>query len=112
MATFPSTPKPNVDGSGRSKEYILIESKFENNFSQTRRGATKGVLTFTLQYKAITDAEYETLEAFFDANVGTTFYFVDPRTNITHTVKFVDGKLNATYVPVDRHNLSITLVEA
>lgn len=111
MNIFPSNPKPRINGTGGSKEFHIIESKFENNFSQTRRGATRGIRTFELNYDAVTFAEYNTLEAFFDANAGANFLFVDPETSVTHTVKFVDTKLTYKYISNTRKNTSITLVE-
>lgn len=112
MAVFPTTPKPRINGTGGSKEFVLIESKFEGNYSQTRRGATRGVRTFNLSYDAITNAEYDTLEAFFDANVGSTFTFVHPQTSVSYTVKFTTGKIDYKMVSNQRVSTSLTLVEA
>ncbi len=110
--SYPTTPKPRVNGSGGNKEYVIIESKFEGNYTQTRRGATRGIETFDIDYKSITWDEYNTLLAFFDANVGGTFTFVHPTTAVTHTVKFVNTSLSYKYETNDRVSTSVTLVEA
>lgn len=111
MVIFPNTPKPRINGTGGSKEFSIIESKFENNFSQTRRGTTRGINTFELNYDAITNAEYSALEAFFEANVGSNFTFVHPQTSVSYTVKFSTGKIYYKTISNQRVSTNITLVE-
>jgi len=55
-----------------------------------------GTRTFEGRHIALTNAERDTLEAFFDTKKGrlTTFDFGDPVTGVTHTVRFLDPKLN------------------
>ena len=112
MSVFPSNPKAMVRGSGGEKEYVIIESKFEGNYTQTRRGATRAISTFSLAYPSVSLTEYDILLAFFDANVGGTFTFVHPKRLTSHTVKFVNTKMTYKNETDDRVSTDIVLVEA
>lgn len=111
MAIFPTNPKPRINGTGGGTEYLVIKSKFEGNYSQTRRAATRGVETFDLNYDAITNAEYDILKAFFDANVGGSFTFVHPQTAISHIVRFGTEKITYKTISNQRVSTNIMLEE-
>lgn len=108
MAIFPALPSPRINGTGGGTEYLVIKSKFEGNYSQTRRAATRGVESFDLNYDAITNAEYATLKAFFDANVGGSFTFVHPQTAISHIVRF--GMEKITYKTISNQRVSTNIM--
>lgn len=111
MAVFPTFPSPRVNGNGGSTQYLVIKSNFEGNYSQTRRGATRGIETFDLSYEAITNDEYATLKAFFDANVGGSFIFVHPQTAASHIVRFGMDKITYKSVSTQRVSTNIVLEE-
>jgi len=110
MAVFPTTPIPRIGSSGTT-QFLVINSQFEGNFSQTRRAATRGRKMFTLKFNAVTDAEFATLEAFFDANVGGSFTWTNPRDSVEYTVRFGKDSLPFTYSYSGRINTKIELEE-
>lgn len=110
MAVFPATPKPRLGSSG-SINYLTVSSEFEGNFSQTRRLATRGRRSFTLLYNTITDAEFSTLETFFDANIGGSFDWTNVRDGNTYTVRFTNSNLTFKYSPSGFIDTKIMLEE-
>ena len=110
MAVFPSTPKPRLGSSG-SINYLTVNSEFEGNFSQTRRLATRGRRSFSLIFNTITDAEFATLETFFDANVGGSFTWTNQRDAKVYTVKFANSSLPFKYSPSGLIDTKIMLEE-
>lgn len=110
MAIFPTTPVPRIGSSGELN-FLVITSEFEGNYSQTRRGATRGRKTFNLMFNSITDAEFTTIEAFFQANIGGAFSWTNPRNGQAYTVRFKESKLPFKYTSSQRIDTSVVLEE-
>jgi hypothetical protein len=108
MATFPSTPIPRI-GSGQKTKYIVLKTSFEANYLQVRKGSTRGRKVFILNYNSITDDEFETLQSFFDANIGNLFDFVHPKSNETFVVTFQNDELEFTHTTSNRGDTKIIL---
>ena len=108
MAQFPTTPIPRM-GSGQKTKYNVFKNSFEANYLQVRRGSTRGRMVFNLNYNSITDIEFETLQAFFDANIGTVFDFVHPKTLVTYKVTFQNDELEYTHTTFNRGDTKIIL---
>lgn len=108
MAIFPTTPIPRM-GSGQKRKINLLKTSFEANYLQVRRGSTRSRMVFNLSFDSITDTEFETLDTFFQANAGTVFDFIHPKTLVTHRVTFQNDELEFTHTHFDRGNTKIIL---
>ena len=95
MRNWPSTlPTPVI---GVAEEYYkpALKSEFEANYIQTRKTATRGRRKLPLAWDRMTEAQYQILEAFFDANQGLSFTFTHPLTSVTHTCVFSASSLKS-----------------
>lgn len=109
MAIYPSDPKPRV-GSGDKTVFNVLKNSFEANYLQVRRASTRGRKIFNLKYNAITAAEFDILDTFFQANIGTIFTFVHPETSVNYEVTFQSDSLDREFISSDfRCNTSVIL---
>ena len=108
MATFPTEPIPRM-GSKDKKKYNVLKNEFEANYLQVRKASTRSRQMFTLEYNAISNDEFDILEAFFDANIGTIFTFVHPSTSVSYQVTFSDDNLEKKYATNELCDVSINL---
>ena len=75
MSTFPATlPKPSI-GSGGEVHKAQVRTPFEGGYVQSRAKYTRTRKRFSLRWKALTEAQFEILENFFDANQGGSFNY-------------------------------------
>lgn len=102
MAQFPTpdinplAPAPRL-GTKENKTFAVIRSEFENTYAQVRRVTTKPRHIFSLDYTALTLAEFQILETHFDTHVGTTFLFVHPLSLVSYTVTYQKAELEKSY---------------
>lgn len=94
MATFPSIRAPSRD-LGETYRKPQIRKEFESGHTQSRPRATVGVIRWSLKWKALSEADYQTLLTFFAANVGGTFTWTHPISSTSYTVEFIGDDLNS-----------------
>jgi|SRR3990172_10567033 len=109
MATFPLNPKPRISGTKFQKKYGMTKNAFEANYLQVRRTSTRARYVFILDFKAITEAEYATIETFFDVNIGTVFGYIHPQTLVTHQVTFQNDTIEKNPISSALCNTQIIL---
>lgn len=88
MTAWPSTlPTPDF---GLEEEYYKPQNKTEKetNYTQSRPTASRGRRKFPLVWGLMPEADYQTLEAFFDSYQGTMFTFTHPIKGTAHTCVF------------------------
>ena len=110
MNYYPTNPVPQLG----TKETITHKKNtvvFEANYSKTRKLITSPRRTFNLSYPLITTQEVNTLENFFENNLGSTFYFTHPVTNIVYTALMDPSSLNKESINFNLYSMSITLKE-
>jgi hypothetical protein len=98
MSTWPSTlPTPSW---GLEEEHYKPQDKieFEANYVQSRPLSTRARDRWgNLGWALMSEAEYQILEAFFDANQGNTFTFVHPMTGVSRTCLFSTDSIKSKY---------------
>ena len=108
MATWPDIKSPSTLTKRPKK--AQHRTSFEAGYVQTRPQETRGRLLFELGWKAMPDADYETLESFFFNNIGNSFDWTNPQDGATYTVIFKQGEFTAEYInPAQRWRVSLTL---
>lgn len=108
MPTFPSSPCARV-GSSKTVKNAILKTPFEANYLQVRRTSTRKRLMFDLKYDNITEAEFATLETFFNSYVGTIFDYVYPIDSVTYQVTFQNDQLMFNHTDKGYGNTSIIL---
>jgi phage-related protein len=109
MATFPDIQNP----SGMTERTMKgqYKNKFGAGYVQSAPKWTRSRKQFNLTWDAMSDADKETLEDFFAANLGSTFDWTHPITGAVYTVRFSDDELPAQYKQFMRWQVDITLEE-
>lgn len=87
MADWPSIAAPSFDF---EEEVYLpqVRQEFEANYVASRPRATREIRRWTLRWSRMTEADFQTLEAFFIANQGLTFGWTHPVTSGSYTCRF------------------------
>jgi hypothetical protein len=87
LPAWPTLPPPDT---GIEEEFYKPQRKieFEANYVQTAPRATRGRRRFPLGWELMTEAEYQALETFFNANQGGSFTFTHPLRSTTHACVF------------------------
>lgn len=114
MSTFPQaelTSYPTYP----IKEQIInsaISSPFENGMVQVRPRFTRDRRRWSINYKALTEAEKIIVKNFYLSVSGGSYYFtwVNPMDNSEHTVRFVSD-LDIVQITGNYYTLSFDLEE-
>ncbi len=93
MAAFPDIKAPEY-GSENSSYFPQQISEFESGYVQTGRMFTRARARWTLYWKALSEADYQTLLTFFHANQGGSFTMDDPITKESKTWQFASDNLS------------------
>lgn len=110
MSTFPSISAPHYP----SKEKLVqrkITSTFENGIEFGRKTSTIPKREFELMWTSMSEADYQTLEAFFIAQGAEPFNWTDPATSTAYVVRFPQGQLDSSHLWNGRRSVSIVLHE-
>lgn len=110
MSTFPAISAPHYP----SKEKLVqrkITTQFENGIEFARRTSTVGKRVFELMWTSMSEADFQTLEAFFTSQGTEPFNWTDPATNTAYVVRFPMGELESTHLWNGRRSLSLVLHE-
>lgn len=112
MADWPDIEDPS--GLRESPQKGQIKSDFEAGYVQSRPKFTRTRKRFELSWDAMSNSDKETLETFFDDNLGDTFTWDNPistASDPSHTVRFVNDSLEFSYRPHNYWQISIELEE-
>ena len=110
MATYPTEPEARL-GSSSKKKYNVLKNSFEANYMQVRKASTRSRSVFTLRYDNITKDEYAIIEAFFDANIGTIFTYINPENSLSYQVSFQNNELDYQATTKELCSTSVILEE-
>lgn len=87
MADFPSIATPDY-GTTEATYLPQIRTEFEGGYVQSRKRTTRARGQWTLGWNALSEADYQTLKAFFIANQGGSFNWTHPTTSVVHVCQF------------------------
>lgn len=93
------------------KKKAQIRSDFEAGYVQSRAQWTRSRKIFELSWANMTNSDKETLETYFDNNLGSTFSWTHPYTDTTYTVRFAEDQISAEYIHVGYWNVEVILEE-
>ena len=92
MATWPTIMIPQF-GTGGEWYRPQIRNEFEANYVQSRPRGTRGIMRWTLQWTAMSEADFQTLLTFFNTNQGLSFDWTEPVTTTARTCRFSEDSL-------------------
>ena len=112
MATFPATPLPSYEYV-ESDNYSVAVTRYPNGVEQRIQKSTVAAKEIILTYKALREADVDTLKSFFNAMSGplTTFNFVSFKDGTSYVVRFADEGLNIAMSDYESYTTAITLIE-
>jgi hypothetical protein len=87
MADFPSIATAQV-GTTEAVYLPQVRTEFEGGYVQSRKSTTRARKRWNLYWNALSEADYQTLEAFFIANQGGSFNWTHPITSTVHVCRF------------------------
>jgi hypothetical protein len=100
MADWPSIDNPDY---GLDEEYYKpqVRQEFEANYVQSRPRSTRGRSRWALHWDLLSEADYQTLLAFFAANQGGVFTWIHPISSASYTCRFSGDVLKSRIVMPD-----------
>lgn len=110
MAVFPSIATPQY---GTTDETYLpqIRTEFEGGYVQSRKQTTRARRRMTLYWAALSEADFQTLKAFFVANQGGSFSFTDPIESAAGTWRFSGNSLQGDPVTAGYRKVELPIEE-
>lgn len=94
MADFPTTiRKSDWDLFSQVRVKKQVRTRMESGVVQSRALYTASKWLFKIGWKYLTTSEYDTLVTFFDANLGGSFNFTHPITDVVYVVRFTQDNL-------------------
>lgn len=109
MAAWPSIQDPSYPFN-ESTFKRQIKTNFESGAVLSRAGATVSKRIFQLRWNAIPEADYQTLNTFFETNIGLTFTWTHPLTLEVITARFSEDKLDSV-IPFPNHRQVTVVIE-
>lgn len=97
MATFPTLSTPSF-GTEVEVYKPQVRNEFEGGYVQSRARASREVRRWTLKWRALPEADYQTLATFFAANQGNFFDWTEPVTSVAYTCRFSGDSLRSSHV--------------
>lgn len=109
MAVYPTTPKPLLDSEFETKKEA-IRTESESAYIMSRPRNTRSKELFTLNYRGLTQEQYQILKAFFLENQGQNFTFLSPFDGINYNSTFNMDSIKPTRAGV-KINTTVMLIE-
>lgn len=111
MATFPSIRLPDFKTTPVFYK-PRVQTEFEGNYIQSRARATRGRHKWTLNWSYMSETNYQTLETFFNDNIGNSFTWTHPVTSTSYTCVFGSDNITCDeQIPGFRSGVSIQIEE-
>jgi hypothetical protein len=96
MADWPNIPA--ADFGTEEKVYKpCVRTPFDGGYSQSRPETTRAIRVFPLGWNSLSEADYQTLDAFFIANQGGAFNWTHPVTSVVYSCRFLSDVLESTW---------------
>lgn len=109
MAVFPTLSVPPHKDYTEEIVKPIIKSEFDGNYAQTRPRFTRSTINFSLKFKSMLIADKTTLQAFFSANSGSSFDWLNPTDAVTYTVRFAEDSLSFRHMGAGYYETTIEL---
>lgn len=107
---WPAIAKPDFP-LGDDRQYPVVRTEFETGAVQTRLRFSKQRIVCTLNWNAMSETDYQTLETFFDANQGLTITWTHPVTSASYTVRFRGDSLQSQCIENGRRKVGPIVLE-
>jgi hypothetical protein len=110
MANWPSISNPGYP----LKEEIYkpqIRQEFEANYVQSRPRSTRALMRFQMTWENMTEADWQTLSAFFRTTQGNFFTWVHPVSGVSYTCRFTSDTLESDLKENDRRKVTTQIEE-
>jgi len=102
---WPSIAAPTYTTGGEI--YLpIIRTEFEGGYVQSRPRATRWTRRWNLVWTAMTEADFQTFEAYF-RTMRTTDTWTEPVTSTSYTFRFSEGSLKWQHVNLGVRSLSV-----
>lgn len=110
MSSFPAIAAPHYPSKVKVVQRKIL-SKFENGVEFARTTATIPKREFELNWTSISEADYQTLEAFFISQGSEPFNWTDPATNTAYVARFAQPEIESIHLWNGRRSVSVMLHE-
>ena len=102
---WPSIAAPTYTTGGEI--YLsIIRTEFEGGYVQSRAKATRFTRRWTLVWVALSEAHYQTLEAYF-ISMRTTDTWTEPITLASYTFRFAEGSLKWNHSALGHRTVTV-----
>ena len=90
-----------------------LVSEFENGFEQRRSKWASPLREFSLSWKNRSQADYDSLSAFFNTKLGAfgTFTFESPNDSAEYTVRFKEDSFRTSLKAYQIYDMEAVLIE-
>jgi hypothetical protein len=75
-----------------------IRTEFDGNYVQSRPRMTREIRRWVLKWNVMTEADYQTLAAFFVSNQGNSFNWTESVTSTSYLCRFSANSLSSVHV--------------
>ena len=89
-----------------------IKSQFEDGKVQSRVKWTSSRDRFALKWTQMAEAELQSFNEHFQANVGATFSWTHPITSASYTVRYSDDNIKSTSILHGYRSVRVSIEEA
>jgi len=110
MPTFPASPSPSFPITEEFNK-PQIRSEFGAGYVHSRPKFSKSRSIWKLVWRSLPEVDYQIIRAFFEANVGLLFDWVNPLDTVTYSVRFANDSLNSSAFVNKQRSLELTLEE-
>jgi len=105
---WPSIAQPTYTTGGET--YLpQIRTEFEGGYVQSRPRCTRATRRWSLVWANMTEADYQSLESAFIADMGTTFSWTEPRTSTAYTVRYCEDSLKWSHSNLGHRAVTVGL---
>lgn len=110
MANWPDIQNPSMP----FEETVYkpqVKSESEGNYVHTRPRTSRARGRWPLRWPAMTEADYQTLLAFFTANQGSSFTWTHPKSLVSYTCVFSTDNLTSKIIAHNRREVAVNIEE-
>lgn len=88
-----------------------IKSRFESGKQISRPKHTRGRYQWSLEWTALHEDDWALLKLAFNSDIGTSFEWTHPRSQITYTVRYAEDTLEGAFIYPCFYAVTIELEE-
>jgi hypothetical protein len=110
VANWPSIANPDF-GFRETVYKPQIRQESEANYVQSRPRSTRAVKRWELTWSLLSEADYQTLLAFFTAYQGSSFVWIHPVSAVSYTCRFSADTLESEIMTAGWRKVSCPIEE-